>query len=85
MQAGDKRPVIALLLLRLHYLTNLVKVLKCHERHFILQTLQCIAKLADSSPLSPLRKVEIHRQSSYPCIVSIQLAHDPPRMHATGV
>ena len=85
MQAGDKRPVIALLFLRLHCLTSLVKVPKCREGLFILQTLQCIANLPDSSPLSPLRKVETHRQSSYPYIVSIPLAHDLLIMHATGV
>ena len=71
MQAGDKRPVITLLSLRLHYPASLAKALKRRKELFILQTMQRVAKLPNSLLLTPLRKVETHET----IFVSLYLFH----------
>ena len=58
MQVGDKSAVIATLLVRFYYAATLVKLLKCRQEIFILQTLLRIAQVPGLSSLSPLCKLE---------------------------
>ncbi|CAF9938624.1 hypothetical protein IMSHALPRED_001027 [Imshaugia aleurites] len=59
IKAGDENPVIALLFSRLDYMTSLLIVLKNQQDHFILKTLQRIAKNPLWSSLSRLCNLKI--------------------------